>query len=84
MICEVPVVATAAGGLPELVVHEKTGFLSPVGDADSLATSIIRVFQEPALAREMAVRAASNVREKFCIDAMVEGNIRVYERVLAE
>jgi glycosyltransferase involved in cell wall biosynthesis len=84
MICEVPVVATAAGGLPELVVHEKTGFLSPVGDADSLATSIIRVFQEPALAREMAVRAASNVREKFCVDAMVEGNIRVYERVLAE
>jgi glycosyltransferase involved in cell wall biosynthesis len=84
MICEVPVVATAVGGLPELVVHEKTGFLSPVGDADSLATNITRVFQEPALAREMASRAAALVRGKFCVDAMVEGNIRVYERVLAE
>jgi glycosyltransferase involved in cell wall biosynthesis len=84
MICGLPVAATDAGGLPELVVHEKTGFLSPVGDAQTLARNIVRIFREPALAREVAGQAAVYVRERFCVEAMVEGNIRVYETVLAE
>ena len=83
MICGLPVAATDAGGLPELVMHEKTGFLSPVGDAQTLARNIVRIFREPALAREVAGQAAAYVRERFCVEAMVEGNIRVYEKVLA-
>jgi glycosyltransferase involved in cell wall biosynthesis len=82
MICEIPVVATAAGGLPELVMHEKTGLLSAVGDPHALARNIVRIFREPALAREMARNGASYVRENFCVDAMVEGNIRVYESLM--
>src|SRR5256885_864945 len=37
MASEVPVIATAAGGLPEVVVHGETGYLLPVGDIDALA-----------------------------------------------
>ena len=38
--CQVPVVATNAGGVPELIIHEKTGLLSPTKDPQSLAKNV--------------------------------------------
>ena len=83
MACELPVVATAAGGIPEVVQDEKTGFLVPPQDPEALASAILRVFREPAYARGVARAGKALVCERFAVKTMVEGNLRVYERLLS-
>lgn len=53
MACGVPVIGTQAGGLPEVVVHEKTGFLHPIGDIDSMSRSALQLLQYPSLYQNM-------------------------------
>lgn len=61
MACEIPVVATRAGGIPEVVTHGVNGFLSEVGDVDSMAADAIRLGRSKAMRAEMgkAGRAAA-------------------------
>ena len=49
MACEVPVISTNTGGLPELNVHGKTGFMSNVGDIDDMVKNVITVLDDKAL-----------------------------------
>jgi glycosyltransferase involved in cell wall biosynthesis len=79
----VPVVATAAGGLPETVLHERTGLLAPVGDAGALAAALLRVLDEPALARHLAGAAQQRVRTEFTVAGMVRRYIEIYSALLA-
>ncbi len=46
MACEVPVIATNVGGLPEVVIHNKTGFLSDVGDINTMSEYAIELLQD--------------------------------------
>jgi glycosyltransferase involved in cell wall biosynthesis len=62
MLHGVPVVATAAGAIAELVTHDRTGFLSPVGDAAALARHAVAVLSDPALARRLSAAAAAEAR----------------------
>ncbi len=84
MACGVPVAATAAGGIPEMVRHEETGLLSPPGDARALAANLVQLFQDRELAARLASRAREYIHERFAIDAMIEGNLRVYEECLSK
>jgi len=49
----VPVVSTCAGGIPDMVAHERTALLVPVGDADAMAASALRLLGDPALAQRL-------------------------------
>ena len=82
LTCEVPVVATVAGGVPEMILHEKTGLLVPARDPHALANAIVRIFQEKQLAQEMVRNGKAHVLEHFTVEQMVEGNLRVYESIL--
>jgi glycosyltransferase involved in cell wall biosynthesis len=53
----VPVVSTAAGGIPHLVDHGRTGLLVPVDDPDALAAAVLRVLREPGLALRLTTAA---------------------------
>jgi len=81
MAAGLPVVSTAAGGMPETVVHEKTGLLTPVGDSPALAQAVIRVFRDHSLVDALRKNLAGQV-QAFSMDRMVEGNLAVYERLL--
>ena len=78
-----PVVASRAGGIPEIIEHEKTGLLVPPGCGKELAAAIIRILKNHDLGQELAARGFEKVHREFSIDAMVEGNIGVYEKLLA-
>lgn len=52
-----PVVTTAAGGIPHLVTHDKTGLVSPLADPEALAANVVRLLQQPHLARVLAGHA---------------------------
>ena len=56
-----PVIATAVGGVPELVREEKNGLLVPPGDEEALAAAIRRVVSDPGLRERLAVAAAPSV-----------------------
>jgi glycosyltransferase involved in cell wall biosynthesis len=55
--CGLPVVTAAAGGIPHLVDHERTGLLSAPGDANALASNVARILHEQDFAQELARRA---------------------------
>ena len=65
MACAVPVVAFAAGGVPEMIADEKTGLLCPVGDSESLARAMILLIDNPAMRREMGREARRVVESCF-------------------
>lgn len=83
MFSRVPVVSTAAGGMPETVVHEKTGLLTPIEDPDALAAAVVRILTDHVLADRLVVQAHAFVHEHFTADRMVEGYLRVYEELLS-
>jgi glycosyltransferase involved in cell wall biosynthesis len=82
MSAGVPVVASNVGGIPEIVVDGETGLLVE-NDAAQIAAAILRLKQDPAFGTRLAERARQIVMEKFSIEAMIDGTLRAYARVLA-
>lgn len=81
--CKIPVVATAAGGIPEMVLHEKTGLLTPVGDTDSLAKAVLRLTSDQELRQKLSNNAYALLLKKFTKDRMATETVRVYQKVFA-
>ena len=82
MACEVPVVASNVGGLPEVIEHNVTGFLHPPDDLDGMAASAIAVLTDADLHRSIADMACRRVRELFCEARVVPMYESVYASVL--
>ncbi|RYE89811.1 MAG: glycosyltransferase, partial [Cytophagaceae bacterium] len=69
MACEVPVVSTNAGGIPELNVHGVTGMLSNIGDVEDMVKNALYVLDDEHLPR---FRAAARARaEEFAVGNIV-------------
>ena len=77
------VVASKAGGLPEMVQEGVTGLLVPPGDPQALADVLSRLAQEPATVAEMGRRASDVHAEEFTIERMAERIEAVYLGCLA-
>jgi len=78
-----PVVATDTGGLPEIIQDGKTGRLVAPADPAALAEGIVEMLTRAEAAKAMAEAGRAMVQNNFSTDAMVENNIKVYEKVLA-
>jgi len=78
-----PVVATNAGGLPEIVHDGKTGRLVAAADPAALADGIVDMLTRVEAAKAMANAGRTMVQNCFSIEAMVDNNIEVYKKVLA-
>ena len=73
----VPIAATTAGGIPEVVEHGTTGLLSPPGEPSALGEHIVRLLRDRELATSLAAHARRRVVE-FSVDRMVERTLDVY------
>lgn len=80
--CEVPLVAAAAGGIPEIVHHEENGLLVPPRDSAALASAVLRLLRSPEEAARLGAAGPRTVASKYTAERMVEGNLRVYRRLL--
>jgi glycosyltransferase involved in cell wall biosynthesis len=78
-----PVIASESGGIPEIVLHERTGLLVPPGDSAALASAIRRLSDDPALARRLAEQGRRHVTERFSWDSITNTLVDVYTRVTA-
>jgi N-acetyl-alpha-D-glucosaminyl L-malate synthase BshA len=83
MACGVPVVASNAGGLPEVVIDEVTGFLHPPAEVGQMAESAIRILSDPALHARMAAEGVRLATERFSASRIVPQYEALYERTLA-
>ena len=83
MLAGRPVVATAAGGVPEVVTDGETGVLVPPGDARALGEALDALRREPARSAALARRASVHARQRFSRDAMLAGVRRVLDEAAA-
>jgi glycosyltransferase involved in cell wall biosynthesis len=77
-----PVVATRAGGLPEIVDDGVTGVLVPPGDAQALARALASLVSNPTLARQMGSKGRERVLRGFTMEKMAQGNEDYYYEIL--
>ena len=82
MACGRPVIATAVGGNPELVVDGETGRLVPPQDADALAAALAGYVTDPGLMRADGQRARQRIESHFSMEAMVDGYLSVYDSLV--
>lgn len=81
MSCKVPVIATAVGGLPEVVEEGVTGFLRPVGDVEGMAAAALELLTDRERLRRFGEAARQQAVERFSEDAVVERYRELYRRV---
>ena len=72
------VVATRAGGIPESVVDEKTGLLTPVGDANSMSRAIVELLKDSHRRHTFGQAGRQRAQQFFSDDRMVERTTDVY------
>jgi len=77
----VPVVASSAGGIPEIVRHGATGWLVPPGDADALADTIAHALEHPEMMLAMAGRARELYEAELTDEAMARKTLEVYRGI---
>ena len=82
MACAVPVVATAVGGIPEIVEHGTTGLLTAV-DADELAGALNRLLDDPDVAAKMGAAGRERVVERFSWARVAARTADLYQQVVS-
>jgi glycosyltransferase involved in cell wall biosynthesis len=83
MAAGLPVVATAVGGLPELVVDGETGLLVPPGRQEELAAALRRVVDDEELRRRLGAAGRARAEERFDLPAFREAHVELYARELS-
>ena len=76
-----PVVATRAPGTTEVIEDERTGLLVPVGDPAMLARAMMRVIDDPSLARRLGEGGRERVDREFRLETMIDRYAELYERL---
>jgi glycosyltransferase involved in cell wall biosynthesis len=82
-LCGVPVVATRAGGVPEIVEDGVTGLLAPIRDPAALAAAVRRVLGDPALRARLVAGGARRAAE-HSVEAMADATLAVYREAAGE
>ena len=82
MACEVPVVASTVGGLPEVIENGTSGFLHQLDDVEGMAASALRLLTDDDLHARIARAARQRVIDHFCVDRVLPMYENCYERVL--
>lgn len=82
MACEVPVISSSVGGLPELVVHNQTGYIAEIGDTDRMARYAIELLTNESKRQMFAKEGRKRAVEHFNLDKIVDEYERHYEKVM--
>ena len=81
MACGSAVVASAVGGIPEVVADGETGLLVPVGDEAALASAIDALIRDPARAAELGARGRQRAVAEFSWDTIAAQTAQLYEEL---
>jgi len=84
MACEVPVIATNTGGVPEVVEHGKDGYLVDPGDVKTAADYAINILSRADRGREMGQQARAHAKRDYCSKDIIPLYEAYYRRILSE
>ena len=82
MACEVPVISSNTGGLPEVNIHGETGFLSDVGNVDEMAGFAVQILENPDLLQRFRSNALQQAK-RFSLEIILPQYEKYYEHILA-
>ncbi len=83
MAAQVPVIATAVGGIPDFLKDGVTGLVCEVSNPVSIAECVKRINANPALRKELIKRASSMVAERYTWETVIQDMNKVFAEVLA-
>ncbi len=84
MACEVPVIASRSGGLPEVVEHGVCGFLAPVGDVEGMAAHAVTLGKDASLRRQMGAKGRERALSHFSPSAIIPAYEALYREAIAK
>jgi L-malate glycosyltransferase len=82
LACEVPVIATCVGGLPEVVLDGESGYLIEVGDVQTLAERALELLTDETKQRMFGQRGRAHAIEQFNTERVIPQYVALYERVI--
>ncbi|HVE59771.1 MAG TPA: N-acetyl-alpha-D-glucosaminyl L-malate synthase BshA [Pyrinomonadaceae bacterium] len=80
--CEVPVIATRIGGIPEVVTDGETGFLSDIGDTEKMSDDVMKLLKDEAMRIEMGAKARESAVSRYGSELIIPQYISFYEKIL--
>jgi N-acetyl-alpha-D-glucosaminyl L-malate synthase BshA len=84
LACEVPVIATRIGGIPEVVTDGETGYLSDVGDTEKMAEDTLTLLENEGLRRAFGRKGREAAVQRYGSDKIVPQYIAFYEKTLSK
>lgn len=82
MACGIPVVAGDTPAMRDLVVHQQTGFLVPIGDRAGFARHAYQIIEDPLLANRLGQSAREHAQREFSPSKMIAGHVEMYRKLL--
>ncbi len=80
--CEVPVVASRVGGIPEVVTDGETGFMSDVGDTEKMSEDVLKLLGDETMRRKFGEKAREMSIQRYSAGKIVPQYVAFYEKVL--
>jgi N-acetyl-alpha-D-glucosaminyl L-malate synthase BshA len=84
MACEVPVIASDVGGIPEVVRDGQDGFLAQPGDVDTMAAKAIEILGTDGRRAAMGANARRQATQHFCAQKIIDRYEDFYDRIIRE
>ncbi len=81
MALEVPVIATAVGGVPELIADGRNGLLVPAGDTKALADSILKLAKDRSLQSQITLEAVKTLKESYSFEGQMKILADIYQKL---
>ena len=82
--CKRPMVSCPVGGIPEVVIENKTGLLVPPGDSTALADALLRLLDDPATAQRLGAAAYNHIEAHFTPDVMARRYAQLYHALMTK
>jgi len=83
MLCDTPVVAFESGGLPDVVQHERTGFLVSDRSPDALAQAVLQVRSRPDRGQSLGAAGRMHALATFAPESVARRYIDIYRDAIA-
>ena len=84
MSCEVPVIASSVGGLPELILHGETGYIAEIGDIERMAKYAIDLLMNETKYTSFAAAGRKRAVDEFRAQKIIDQYEQYYQQVLSE
>jgi N-acetyl-alpha-D-glucosaminyl L-malate synthase BshA len=83
MACQVPVIATRAGGIPEVVEEGECGYMFEVGDVDAMAAAALRILNDPSEGERLGRRGREIASARFSTERIIPQYEELYRKVIS-